>query len=298
MSLHHKTVLLNEAIEGLSIKEGGVYIDATLGFGGHSEKICQSNKNITLIGIDKDSFAIKSSEERLSKFAHCHFRAIQGDFRNIKQFLEEQNVKEINGIVYDLGVSSYQIDASGRGFTFQKDEPLSMTLSDDDSNLFSAEDVVNDWSEESLVSIIEGYGEERFARRIAKSIVERRKTKRFETTLELVECIKSSVPGFYRNGKINPATKTFQAIRIAVNDELGAVEQSLNDVLEKLAPNGKIAVITFHSLEDRLIKRIFSRFEEEGKGKRVNKKVIKPSREEVLENPRSRSAKLRIFEKN
>lgn len=299
MKTTHKTVLLHESIDGLAIKKGDVVVDGTLGGGGHSEEIARHfGSDVTLIGIDMDEKALKRSQERISKITpKAHF--IRNNFRNIDKVLIEAGFEKADRILLDIGLSSDQFEVSGRGFTFKKDEPLLMTFSDDPKlQPFTAWDIVNEWEESSIADVIYGYGEEQFSRRIAKAIVTEREHRTIDTTFELVHIIESSVPFFYRKGKLHPATKTFQALRIAVNDELGALQEGIRKGFYALSEGGRLAVISFHSLEDRIVKRYFRELQEEGVGSIITKKAIVPSEEEVRDNPRSRSAKLRIIEKN
>ncbi len=296
----HISVLLEETINGLNIKKGGVYVDATCGFGGHSLEIAKRvSPDGTIIVFDKDSFALNTTKEKLSEVDNINVLPYHGGFENIKKVLESMGVEKIDGIMFDLGVSSYQLDSSKRGFSFRYDEPLLMTLSDETKDIVTAYDVVNSWSEETLEVIIKVFGEERFYRRIVAGIVSARNKKPIETTFELKEIVENSIPYVARKkSKIHPATKTFQAIRIAVNQELTSLEDTLRDVVNILNKKGRMAVISFHSLEDRIVKNEFNNFEKSGLGKKITKKPIVPTEEEIIRNPRSRSAKLRIFEKN
>jgi len=299
----HKTVLLQESIDGLAIQKGDVVVDGTLGGGGHSEEIARRfGHDITLIGIDMDDKALARAEARIAKVTP-HALFFKENFRNIDKVLEKAEKKHANRILLDIGLSSDQFEISGRGFSFKKDEPLLMTFSDDPkSHVFTAGTIVNEWEEESIADIIYGYGEEKFSRRIAKGIIEARAFGTIDTTFELVHIIEAAVPFWYRQGnnprKTHHATKTFQALRIAVNDELGALKDGISKGFDSLSSGGRIAVISFHSLEDRIVKQYFKKLKEEGKGTLITKKVIVPAREESKENPRSRSAKLRIIKKN
>jgi|ERR1035437_364526 16S rRNA (cytosine1402-N4)-methyltransferase len=293
----HVSVLLHEAIEGLNIRNSGVYVDGTVGNGGHSEAILLANESVKVIAFDLDEDALRRSRERLAHFGE-RITFIHDSFRNIKKVIANQRIEIIDGVIFDFGLSSNQIEESGRGFSFQTDEPLVMTFRKETSeSTLTAKDVVNTWSEESLKTIIKGFGEERFAGRIARVIAERRLHKPFETTGELVQAIESAVPGFYRKGRIHPATRTFQAIRMAVNDELRAIEEGLAGGFGVLGPKGRMVAISFHSLEDRIVKRYFRNLQSEGQVELITKKPIVPTPAEIKENPRSRSAKLRIFEK-
>lgn len=302
MASTHKTVLLHEAIEGLLApqKAGNqklVVVDGTFGGGGHSMEICKKYPNVKIIAIDQDEEALKRGEDIFKK-GGCRISFFNVNFRNLDGVLEKEKEKEVDGILLDLGLSSDQLESSGRGFSFMKDEPLLMTMRENPSSEdVTAIDVVNTWEEESLADIIYGYGEERFARRIARGIVEARKVTKITTTGELVKVISDSVPAVYRKGRIHFATRTFQAIRIAVNDELGALSEGLEKGFQALKVGGRMSVITFHSLEDRIVKRFNKEKEKDGLVKLINKKPITPSQEEIKNNPRSRSAKLRIIEK-
>lgn len=300
----HYSVLLKESIDALNIKSDGVYVDATLGYAGHSSEILKKLKNGYLYAFDRDIDAIKYSSDRLSKISD-HFKIFHDNFKNIKKYINE----EIDGIIYDLGVSSPQLDNEERGFSFHKDAYLDMRM--DKRSKLTAYDVVNTYPLEKLVDIFYIYGEEANAKAIAKGILRRREKKEIKTTLELAEIIKENVPISYRNKK-HPARKIFQAIRIEVNDEINILEQSIKDAFSLLKPGGRMCIITFHSLEDRVVKNVFKelttddeRFkklpiipeEYKKKAKLINRKVITASSNELEENNRSRSAKLRIIEK-
>ncbi|OGG52557.1 16S rRNA (cytosine(1402)-N(4))-methyltransferase [Candidatus Kaiserbacteria bacterium RIFCSPLOWO2_12_FULL_53_8] len=291
----HRPVLLHEAIDSLNIQPDDAVVDATLGGAGHALAIVgKLGERGVFVGFDLDEDAIERSREALTG-AGCRVHLVHANFRHLVNELQKIGVTKITKALFDLGWSSYQLD-SGRGFSFLRDEPLTMTYTRSPA-LVTAAVIVNEWAEESIADIIFGFGEERYSRRIARAIVERREIRPFTTSLELADLIKASVPPGYRHGRIHPATRTFQALRIAVNDELGALNDGLQQALEMLAPDGRIAVITFHSIEDRAVKQLFAGWEKDGAGKRVNKKLIVPSIEEVAQNPRSRSAKLRVFEK-
>lgn len=301
----HKSVLLKESIEGLNLspKDKKVVVDGTFGGGGHSIEILKNFPNIHVIGIDQDKSAWDKAKDKFQNVKD-RFTFVNGNFRNIKKIIEAQDIKKVDGILLDLGFSSDQIENSGRGFSFLRDEPLLMTMKDrptkDD---LTALDIVNTWGEESIADVIYGYGEERLARRIAKGIVEAREKKEIKTTFDLVEVIRNSIPSKYTKGKIHFATKTFQALRIAVNDELNTLEQGLRDGFEILNKGGRISVISFHSLEDRIVKNFFknkakpAHTGEKGEAILINKKVIIANDVEIKANKRSRSAKLRILEK-
>lgn len=295
----HKTVLLREAIDGLDIKPGDIFVDGTLGGGGHTEEVCKKFYTaVSIIGIDLDSEALERTKQRLNG-VNCEVRFVQGSFRNIDSILNEIGVSKVDKILLDVGLSSNQFEYSGRGFSFQKDEPLIMSFKKDLSDMdLTAREIVNDWDEENIRAILEGYGEEQFAWKIAKAIVARRDLRPIETTFDLVEIIKSATPFFYHKKKIHPATKTFQALRIAVNDEIENLKQGIEKGFEVLNKNGRLAVISFHSLEDRVVKKFFiKKTKEEKVAKMVTKKPVTPTTEEIKSNPRSRSAKLRIIEK-
>lgn len=289
----HVSVLLKESTEGLALKEGDTVFEGTVGLGGHSRVLCEKiGKPGFFIGTDADQESLRIAEERLKDFP-CKKLFVCDNFRNIEAVLVKAGVEKVDAILLDIGLSNRQLDVVPRGFSFMRDEPLLMTFRSSGEGL-TAKEIVNEWAEESIADIIYGYGEERYARRIAKGIVEARKEKPIETSGQLVEIVKKSVPkfGFI---KINPATKTFQALRIAVNDELGALREGIAKGFEHLVPGGRMAVISFHSLEDRIVKEFFRRKASEGVATLASKKPIAPSDEEVKENPKSRSSKLRII---
>jgi 16S rRNA (cytosine1402-N4)-methyltransferase len=305
----HEPVLLHEVVENLARRaaEGTFsvpkalnapwYLDGTLGGAGHALAIAGALQGkLGIVGLDRDEKAIEMAKESLKGKAGEIILECES-FRNLDKVLDSHGVAGADMILLDLGISSDELDASGRGFTFQKDEPLLMTMGDPEKYPFTAKDIVNDWDEEVIADIIFGYGEERFARRIARSIAGYRAKKKIETSGELAEIIKSSVPAFYRRGKIHPATKTFQALRIAVNDELKALKEGLVKGYAKLNSGGRMAVISFHSLEDRIVKDFYKEQSRTGADV-ITKKPIRPSVQEIAENPRSRSAKLRVIEKN
>ena len=309
MEFNHVSVLLNECLEGLNIKENGIYVDGTLGGAGHSSEILKRlSKEGRLIGIDQDTDALKAAKERLKDYSNVTF--VHSNFSNIENVLNNLNIDGVDGILMDLGVSSYQLDEGERGFSYMKDAPLDMRMNRE--NDFSAYNVVNEYSEEDLYRIIRDYGEEKFAKRIASFIVENRQEKNIETTLELVEIIKSAIPAKARREGPHPAKRTFQAIRIEVNSELSILNKTIEDGVEKLNKGGRMAIITFHSLEDRIVKNKFRDLAvscrcpkefpvcvcgEKAKVKIISRKAIEPTKEEVEINPRSRSAKLRVIEK-
>jgi len=300
----HKTVLLNETIDGLNLNSKSVVLDCTFGGGGHSLEVCKRNKDTKIIAIDQDEGAFKKAKSKL-KDLNCNISYINTNFKDLKNALEKENVKEVDGIIFDLGLSSDQLENSGRGFSFMRNEPLLMTMKENPSREdITASDIVNTWEEKNLADIIYGYGEERYSRRIAKAIVDARKKSKIESTFDLVRIIESSVPRAYRSGKIHFATRTFQALRIAVNDELGVLQLGLQSGFEKLRIGGRMSVISFHSLEDRITKKFYSAKGGSASGgkenrvaKIITKKPIRASLEEVKNNPRSRSAKLRVLEK-
>ena len=294
----HRTVLLHEAIEQLGIKSGDIVVDATLGGAGHATAIAESlGKEGTLIGMDLDQEAIDRTKIALEKFSKPKIHLATANFRNLSSEIAKLGVTKIDKALFDLGWSGYQLEA-GRGFSFLKDEPLLMTYSANPSeSTLTAAMIVNEWAEESIADIIFGWGEERYSRRIAKRIIESRAKSPIRTSLQLAEIIRGAVPPAYRHGRIHPATRTFQALRIAVNDELGALKEGLAGAWANLSQGGRIAVITFHSIEDREVKRLFVKWEKMGEGKRITRSPIRPSAEEIKVNPRSRSAKLRVVEK-
>lgn len=293
----HVPVLLQETIDSLLVKKGDVVVDATIGGGGHSFELCRRyGKDIKIIGIDEDESALSQAQEKL-KACDADISFVRGNFRDVKLLVDRFGIIAVDKIIFDLGLRSDQLE-SGRGFTFQKDEPLTMTFqSTPGEGEMTAYDVVNTWDEENLALILEAYGEERYAKRIAKKIVERRAEAPIKTTFELVDVVRSATPRLYHFGRIHPATRTFQAIRIAVNDEIQALKEGLEKSFEILAPSGRMAIISFHSLEDREVKRFGKEKHDQGVLKILTKKPIIPSNEEIKENPRSRSAKLRVFEK-
>lgn len=293
----HKTVLLKESINGLDIHQGDIYLDGTLGSAGHAEYALRINEGkIKVIGLDRDSQALLRSKDRLREYADVTL--IESSYGDLDQALDSHKIAHIDRFMLDLGLSSDQFETSGRGFTFKKDEPLLMTFK---SNLvegdLTAHEIVNSWQEENIADVIYGYGEERYSRRIAHAIVKYREKKTIEKTSELVEIISQAVPVFYRKGKLHPATRTFQALRIAVNDELNTLKKGLEKGFARLSKGGRMAIISFHSLEDRIVKNFNKEKESKEEAKIITKKPIEPSDEEIKENPRSRSAKLRILEK-
>jgi len=302
----HKTVLLNEAIDNLNLKEDGIYVDCTLGFGGHSGLILKRVKRGFLFAFDQDDMAISYSTDKLSSIGD-NFEIIKSNFANLKEELNKRNINEIDGIVFDLGVSSPQLDIADRGFSYHNDAKLDMRM--DTSKEFSAYNVVNEYSYEELVRVIRDYGEEKYASSIAKNIVKKREDKKIETTLELVDIIRSSMPVKATMGS-HPARKTFQAIRIEVNNELEVLKIALESSLDMLKVGGRISVITFHSLEDRIVKDIFKKYSEVDKNLSKLPFIpeeylpkyrlianITPSDQELEENNRARSSRLRVIER-
>lgn len=304
----HISVLLNEAIDGLNIKEDGIYVDCTLGGGGHSSFILEKLKTGHLYAFDQDEYAIQKANERLSKIS-SNYTLIKDNFANIKEALSEYGVDKVDGILYDLGVSSFQLDIPERGFSYRFDGPLDMRMNQDSD--LDAYTVVNHYKEEDLVRILFEYGEEKFARLIARKIVNERKNKPIQTTFELVEVIKKALPASALRSKSHPAKQTFQAIRIEVNHELSILKDSFNSGLDLLNLDGRMVVITFHSLEDRITKQLFKEkstvqlpkglpFIPDGYQacyELVNNKIILPSEEELKVNNRSHSAKMRIIKR-
>ncbi len=290
----HKTVLLHESIDGLAISKGDIYLDGTLGSAGHALEA--GKLGATIVGIDQDEEALARATSRLQ--STCTFTLIKGSFRNLDTLLDEHNVGSVNKIMLDLGLSSDQFETSGRGFSFQKNEPLLMTFKKDpDEYDLTAKEILNTWEEANIADIIYGYGEERYSRRIAKKIVEARLVKTIESTFDLVEIIKQATPYAYHRGHTHPATRTFQALRITVNDEIGALKEGLVKGFDRLAKGGRMAIISFHSIEDRIVKHFYKEKAEAGLATIHTKKPITASEQELQDNPRSRSAKLRILEK-
>lgn len=299
MNSKHVSVLLHEAIDNLDLSEGDIFLDGTLGGGGHSALVAEKfGEDVEIIGLDRDPEALARSEERLRTLTSSLYLRNES-FRNLDKILSDLGISKVDAILFDLGISSDQLESEGRGFSFQKDEPLDMSMSGSNGKdgEFTAKLILNTFDKEALELIIRGFGEEKFARRIAEEIERRREIKPFETTFELVEAIRAATPAAYQRGKLHPATRTFQALRIAVNAELTALEEGLSKGFEVLSSGGRFAVISFHSLEDRIVKQFFRNKSKEGVAKDLTKKPIIPTPEEVSENPRSRSAKLRVIEK-
>lgn len=309
MEFSHVSVLLNECIEGLIIKENGIYLDGTLGGAGHSSEIVKKLESAgTLIGVDQDMDAILASKEKLKGFQNVIY--VHNNFSNIRSILQKLNIDGVDGILLDLGVSSHQLDVPERGFSYMNDAPLDMRM--DMTSDFSAKEVVNEYSREELLRVVRDYGEERWASRIAEFIVRERINKPIKTTFELVEIIKAAIPAAARREGPHPAKRTFQAIRIEVNKELEILQNAVNDCISVLNPGGRLCIITFHSLEDRIVKNVYREREnpctcppsfpicvcnKKPDIKIITKKPVVPTEEELGINPRSRSAKLRIAEK-
>lgn len=310
MEFHHVSVLLDECIDNLNIKPDGVYVDCTMGGAGHSKEIVKRlSKDGLFIGFDQDINAINTAKERLSEYSD-RVKFVHSNFQNLKNELEKIGVYKVDGVLADLGVSSHQLDEADRGFSYMQDAPLDMRM--DIRCSFSAYDVVNTYSEAELSKIIKDYGEDNWAKRIAKFIVEGRKEKNIETTGELVEIIKKAIPKKARIDGPHPAKRTFQAIRIEVNNELGVITEMIDDAASIMNAGGRICIITFHSLEDRIVKNAFRdlatdcicpphipicQCDKEALVKVITRKPILPTDKEIEENPRSRSAKLRVAER-
>lgn len=305
----HISVLLEECIENLNIKPDGIYVDGTLGLGGHSEQILKRLVSGRLIGIDRDSSAILRTQQRLSEYSD-RMTLVHGNFKDVASILGELGIDAVDGMLFDLGVSSPQLDESERGFSYMNDAPLDMRM--DNTDGLSAWNVVNEWSEDELKRILRDYGEERYAARIAGKIISTRNMRPIQTTLELADVIRSAMPAAALREKQHPAKRSFQAIRIAVNDELGAVEEMMRTAPDKLKVGGRLCVISFHSLEDRIVKTGIAKRENGCTCpreapicvcgfvqtlKNVHRKPILPGEDELNNNPRSRSAKLRVAEK-
>ena len=308
-AFHHISVLLQECLDGLNIKPDGIYVDGTLGGAGHSSKIAERLTTGRLIGIDRDPIALKAAGERLQPFQD-NVTLVHSNFCEIAQVLQDLDVSGVDGILLDLGVSSPQLDDAARGFSYMLDAPLDMRMNSEDT--LDAYAVVNTWPQEELRRILYTYGEERYAPQIAAAICRRREEKPIETTLQLVDVIRSAMPPAALREKQHPAKRSFQAIRIAVNDELGSVEKVMRDAFSVLNPGGRLAVITFHSLEDRIVKTAMTAASKgctcppsfpvcvcgkKPQVKLISRKPIVATDEELEENPRSRSAKLRVCEK-
>lgn len=309
MEFKHKSVLLNETIDGLNIKPDGIYVDGTLGGGGHAYEVCRRlGEKGSIIGIDQDAAAIEAASARLKDFGE-KVTIVRSNYCDMKSKLHELGIDKVDGILLDLGVSSYQLDTAERGFSYREDAPLDMRM--DTRQKMTARDIVNDYTEADLYRVIRDYGEDKFAKNIAKHIVQARAVKPVETTAELSEIIRASIPMKFQKKSGHPAKRTFQAIRIELNRELDVLRDSLDDMIDLLNPGGRLCIITFHSLEDRIVKSAFRKNEnpctcppdfpvcvcgKKSKGSIITKKPILPSEEELEYNSRSKSAKLRIFE--
>lgn len=309
VNFSHVSVLLKETTDALNVEPAGIYVDGTLGGAGHSSVVASKLTTGTLIGIDQDETAIAVATERLDRFPSKHI-IVRSNYENIASILDDLGIDKVNGIMLDLGVSSYQLDTPERGFSYNTDAPLDMRM--DQRNTMTAKDIVNNYSEMELFRVIRDYGEDNFAKNIAKHIVAARAVKPIETTFELNDIIKAAIPARVREGGGHPSKRTFQAIRIELNRELDVLRESLETMIDRLAPGGRLCVITFHSLEDRIVKTIFNKAENpctcppsfpicvcgnRSKGKNITKKPILPSDTEIGLNSRSKSAKLRVFEK-
>lgn len=309
MTFEHKSVLLDEVIENMKIDPKGIYVDGTLGGGGHSYEIATKLSTGKLIGLDQDEAAIQASQVRLEKFAD-KVTIIRSNYSEIKAILNSMQIDKVNGILLDLGVSSYQLDTPERGFSYREDAPLDMRM--DKRNEKTAKDIINEYDEMELYRIIRNYGEDRFAKNIAKHIIQARMDKPIETTFQLNDIIRAAIPAKVRARGGHPSKRTYQAIRIELNKELDALKDTLSDMIDLLLPGGRLLIITFHSLEDRIVKESFRRNEnpcscphdfpvcvcgKKPKGRIITKKPIQPSVEELEFNRRSKSAKLRIFER-
>ena len=310
MAFEQKSVLLYETVDSLNIKPDGIYVDGTLGGGGHAYEVCSRlGKHGRLIGIDQDADAIAAATKRLEPFAD-KVTVVRSNYENIASVLHDLGIEKVDGIYLDLGVSSYQLDTASRGFTYREDAPLDMRM--DQRNTQTAADIVNTYSETELYHIIRDYGEDRFAKNIAKHIVQRRQEKPYETTGELIETIKAAIPAKIRATGGHPAKRTFQAIRIELNHELDVLNRSIDTMIDLLNPGGRLSIITFHSLEDRIVKKRFRDNENpcicppefpvcmcgrKSKGTVITRKPIVPGEEELEYNKRSKSSKLRVFER-
>jgi len=294
----HIPVLKDESIDGLNIQANDVIVDGTLGGGGHTfEIIKRFGPKVKIIGLDFDADAITRARELIGK-TPCDVVFKTAGFQDMDKVLDEIGIANVDRILLDLGISSFQLEVAGRGFSFLKDEPLLMTMKKNptDEDL-TAREIVNTWDEENIADIIYGFGEEKYSRKIAKAIVVARKEKEIETTFDLVKIIDDAVGKYYRRMKIHPSTRTFQALRIATNSELTNLQEVIKKGFDRLSKNGRMAIITFHSLEDRIVKRAFVELKENGLANIITKKPIIPNDEELKINPRSRSAKLRLIEK-
>ena len=313
MEFKHRPVLLEETIESLKIRPDGINVDGTLGGAGHASQVCKRlSEKGRFVGIDQDDCALQAAGERLKEFGkNVRIDCVKSNYCQMKSVLENLGIDKVDGILLDIGVSSYQLDNAERGFTYREDAPLDMRM--DQSSSFSAKDVVNQYDEMQLYRVIRDYGEEKFAKNIAKHIVAARQEKKIETTGELIEIIKASIPAKVRATGGHPAKRTFQAIRIEVNRELEVLQDSIDEMIDLLNDGGRLCIITFHSLEDRIVKNKFRENEDpcicpknfpvcvcgrKSRGKVITRKPIVPSEQEVQENKRSKSSKLRVFEKS
>jgi len=290
MEIVHIPVMREEVVEALKIKDSGVYVDATLGLGGHTEGILQKTKRCTVIGIDRDSEALEIAKERLKDYPNIYF--IKDDFSNIKSVVSRLGYERVDGIIFDLGVSTLQLKAEGRGFSFLKDEPLDMRM--DRSQRLTAEKIVNEYSEKALSTLIWQYGEERCSKRIARAIINARHKKPIKSCRELAALIEKAIG---KGGRIHPATRTFQALRIEVNNELKELSIAIDAGADILKSGGRMCVLSYHSLEDRIVKKSFKKLAEDGLIEIITKKPMIPTPQEKVSNPSSRSAKLRIAER-
>lgn len=293
----HTPVLLKEVVDALMVQPNDVVVDCTLGGAGHALALASKlSKDGTFVGIDLDPEALERAQERLKDFS-CKKIFVESNYKNLESILKTNEIKHVDKMLIDLGLSSDQLDASGRGFSFTKDEPLSMTFGK--GHTFDAAEIVNTWDEENLATIFQNYGEEKFARRIARTLVTAREKETVKTTHDLVKIIEQALPTFIlKTARKHPATRVFQALRMTVNDEYPSLVEGVNAAKAALAPEGRIAVITFESIMDRAVKHSFKKWVEEGEGKVLTKKPITPTQDEIEKNPRARSAKLRVFIKN
>lgn len=313
MEFKHKSVLLEETIDSLQVKSGGIYVDGTLGGGGHAYQVCKRLQGCgTFVGIDQDEDAIRAATERLQEYKDkLTLYIVKSNYCQFQKVLSELQLSQVDGIMLDLGVSSYQLDNADRGFTYRVEAPLDMRM--DRNTLKTAKDIVNTYSEVELFHMIRDYGEDKFAKNIAKHIVRMRQEKPMETTFDLVKAIDAAIPAKVRALGGHPAKKTFQAIRIELNQELEVLKQSIGAMIDALAPGGRLSIITFHSLEDRIVKKMFREYENPctcpsdfpvcvcgkiSKGKVITRKPILPSGKECQENSRAKSAKLRVFQRH